>query len=1735
MIRLARIFVWLISSLIFLFLLILLLLQFPSVQTALTGKLTSWLKEETGAVIEIERVAIRFPRSIGLKGIYIEEPEGDTLLYAGSIYTRIRMTALLRNRLHIRSLEIEDLTGNVIREKPDTMFNFQFIADSFKTTSATDDTDQAGLDKNTENGTGSPPDKKKGRPFRIRLNRVILKSINVLFADHHPGIRLRAQLDYLETTLGRSDLLNGKYHAGNTVIRGSKVILTEEEPSVPSPPAKPEVPDMDISLTSLNLQDVSFSHTDPVGNILNIKTDLLTLVPRKFSLRDRLAEASSLHAENLNTSIIISGEGEHRVDDLQEESEKPDNSSGFEFRFPEIMAWTVSVGSLELINSYFRLGERNIPVPTEVFDPGNFSLDNLNLSAENIFAGPDSLRIDLGNLNMLVSEIFRLDDTELDMNLGERAGKIDLKIHTSGSSMDLDLGMDANLLDFALDDLADQTTALVIKNSSIGEDLAFFIPLMNSYYFNWPDTSPLEISSYLTGTLSDMLIDSLRINGPDLFSVFLQGDVSGLPDTDSMFLDLETIEFWSAPGVLFANFPGIQQPQGIGLPEFVLAEGRFRGSLEEFETGMDISSDLGDVELLAELVGKKGQERSFEGKLFTGSLDIAKLLQTDIFQQPLSLDLDFRGNGLEPETMELDAGITIRQLLMMEYAYDDIVLDLALKDSIATLTTAYKDDFLSMDLNTEAGIFKEIITAKSDLLIEYAALHKLGLADGEFFIGTEIDADIILSPVDFFSGRIIVSGTNIAAEDEIYSVPEIEINSDSSGDNYSFELISEFLNAKFHGSFTPVDIPQIITDHISEYFTVSGYASGQDMAEISESPENEDADTNDNLLIPGNNPAGESGDESVINPEDKPEDEQITGPRHFDIELHLFPSEVISRVLLPALEQYDSLSVLINYDSQSQKFSLDAVMDEMQYSGMHLKDFKTKISSGPEKMDFGIFLKSITLNKTSLYDFDLSGRLFDETLDFSFSFKDDEQQDIFLINAMVESTGELYNFRIDPANFILNKQNWEIPEDNMIVLGQEHLRFNNFTLEHDGSMLSIRSPGEEEYDNVTVIALRQFDIRSLTGFADEIIPLRGGILDGDLNIRDIYGETGFTADISVNGLLWSGYEIDMITLQARDAGPGQINILSSLEYDGTTLRASGDYFPGESPAVDMEATMDNFNLQIIEAFAGDQVTNVSGTVTGKINVKGDISGPEITGEINFTGAGFRIVELNVDYFLKDERITFDKHNVRLQDFTLEDSQGRTANLDGGINFGNFENLIFDLNFSTRNFMLMNLPKRRGGMYYGTILMDSDLRIKGSHNNPSVDGRLRLNEESTFTFIIPQTTPEAIGGKGIVEFISPEEDEFFRRIMEREDTEEIRSSIEVMTVNLNIELDSQTELTVIIDEMAGDYLELRGGGVLTFGIDPGGAVNLTGRYDVTGGEYRLSFHDVASRTFSIREGSNIIFTGDPMEAELDITAVHTVRTSGEQLIRSGMRDDQTRTGSSGRQYPFLVSLNMEGELMSPNISFSLDMPPGHRGALDGSLMTRINAINENESELNKQVFALLILGNFIHENPLEAASGPGISSTARSSASQILSQQLNRLSDRYVKGMDISFELESYEVDQEDEVAGRTELQVEVSRNFFNERVRIVVGGNIELEDETHRETRPGEIAGDFTLEYLLTPDGNLILRGFRKKDYGDLIEGELTKTGVSLVFSRSYNKFRELFRREEEETLPEEENNDEQK
>jgi translocation and assembly module TamB len=45
-------------------------------------------------VIELEKIAISFPKSVVIKGLYLEDVQKDTLLYAGEVKVNIGLFAL---------------------------------------------------------------------------------------------------------------------------------------------------------------------------------------------------------------------------------------------------------------------------------------------------------------------------------------------------------------------------------------------------------------------------------------------------------------------------------------------------------------------------------------------------------------------------------------------------------------------------------------------------------------------------------------------------------------------------------------------------------------------------------------------------------------------------------------------------------------------------------------------------------------------------------------------------------------------------------------------------------------------------------------------------------------------------------------------------------------------------------------------------------------------------------------------------------------------------------------------------------------------------------------------------------------------------------------------------------------------------------------------------------------------------------------------------------------------------------------------------------------------------------------------------------------------------------------------------------------------------------------------------------------------------------------------------------
>ena len=105
------------------------------------------------------------------------------------------------------------------------------------------------------------------------------------------------------------------------------------------------------------------------------------------------------------------------------------------------------------------------------------------------------------------------------------------------------------------------------------------------------------------------------------------------------------------------------------------------------------------------------------------------------------------------------------------------------------------------------------------------------------------------------------------------------------------------------------------------------------------------------------------------------------------------------------------------------------------------------------------------------------------------------------------------------------------------------------------------------------------------------------------------------------------------------------------------------------------------------------------------------------------------------------------------------------------------------------------------------------------------------------------------------------------------------------MDIRITATPSADLTIVMDPIAGDRIKANGEGNLRMSYNSEGELDLYGTYRLSRGSYNFTMQDVIVRDFKIREGSKITFTGDPLAADLDITAAYRVNTSLTDLDKS----------------------------------------------------------------------------------------------------------------------------------------------------------------------------------------------------------------------------------------------------------
>jgi translocation and assembly module TamB len=230
------------------------------------------------------------------------------------------------------------------------------------------------------------------------------------------------------------------------------------------------------------------------------------------------------------------------------------------------------------------------------------------------------------------------------------------------------------------------------------------------------------------------------------------------------------------------------------------------------------------------------------------------------------------------------------------------------------------------------------------------------------------------------------------------------------------------------------------------------------------------------------------------------------------------------------------------------------------------------------------------------------------------------------------------------------------------------------------------------------------------------------------------------------------------------------------------------------------------------------------------------------------------------------------------------------------------------------------------------------------------------------------------------------------------------------INVNITVDKNAQFTLIIDKASGDFLSVKGDASINAAITPGGAITLNGSYELHSGTYQLNYNFV-KRKFAIKDGSTISFGGDPVKGtDLDVTAVYTARIPPFDLVENEVTD-QSQLNYYKQSLPFNVDLYMKGQVLTPSLTFDVELPENGVYPISADqvelIQGKLQQVRADTADLNKQVFAALVLGRFVSDDPFTSGASSTYSNMALQSVSTFIGEQLNQAAGKLVKGVDIS--------------------------------------------------------------------------------------------------------------------------------
>jgi translocation and assembly module TamB len=1652
--RAVKIFLKTILWLFISLLVLLILIQTPPVQNFARKKVQAWLQTKLNTRFEIGKVYIGLPSSVIVENIYVEDKAKDTLLYGGRIKANISLFKLIKNEIDIGQLTLEHINANISRTLPDTVYNFQFIIDAF-----------AGESKKDPKTTDTAA-------LKMKLDRLLLNDIRFRYDDTLSGNFWTVKLKHFDTRIETFNPDKLFFDIPSVSVKGLTARMYQYKPlkepdttnKTTSPSAMPV-----INVHRIDLEDIDVDYRNSVSAFYTQTTiGNLEVTPKEFDMAKRRITLDKLILDQANSRILINSQPAEKTlkTAAKETAEKVDEEN-----------WHIVANEIRISKTAVRFDNNTNARQKNAMDYSHLNAGNINLQANDFLVGNDSIAVTV--LNTTIKEQSGLDIQQLKgkfLYTPTGAEASNLLLQTPGTRIQHTLKIQYASLESLKQHIEQLQVQAILPDSYVKtKDILLFVPSLKKQSLFADPAAVFYITADVSGTVGNLKADVLKIQALKHTRIDLSGTIAGLPSMDNIRGNIRINTLRTSREDMAGFLPASLEKQ-LEIPAALSLTGNLEGNIKHAKAALRLQTSSGNVSINGTADNYTDSVAAvYNMEVGTQQLQVGKILRNPTLQN-ISSSFVVQGKGYTVKAADATLKGTIQSVGFKEYTYKNISLNASIKNQKAETTVSLADPNIHFTANATANLGTDSSSFTARVVVDSLKTQPLHLTAKPLIYRGKMNADFTNINPDALNGKLDMVQSLLVTGEKRLQLDTVRIQAIHTSDSNSISLQSDVASASIHGKYKLSEIGTVFQQAIQPYFAIMAA-----------------------------------------------KDTVGTAPYDFSVMLSVADNPAI-KVFVPSIERFQSLRFNSHFTSTN-GWNATAEMPVLVMNTTNIQNLYMQAGTVRDSLIAKTTVARFNLGGTTLYNLSLTTGIANNNIHFITSFDNKQGKEKYRLSGVLQQPQEgAYTFSLD-SNQLLNYQDWTVAGDNSIRISKNDLRVTNFMLNRQFQQFSLKTKGEDRNSPLEAY-FTSFQVSTLAAFVTPDSLDVNGTLDGQVLLRDVMTSPLFSGNLTINNLEFKKDTVGNVSIKANNNTAGIIQTDVTITGRGNHVTLNGDYFikPVNGNDFNFKLSIDTLNMASIEGATLGAITQASGKVTGKFDVTGTTSKPLINGNLHMQNTAFNLAMLNSYYRIDDESVAVNNEGIKFDRFQVKDSANNTATLNGMVYTSDFKSYRFDLGLRANNFRALNTTKKDNKIYYGKLYFSSNMRITGTQQLPVIDGTITIEDKTDLTVVIPQPEPGVAQRKGIVQFVdmdAPENDSLFLQGTASLDSLNT-STLKGLDISANIDLKKEAVFSLVLDQGNGDFIRMQGEGLLNGSIDQSGKITLTGSYELEEGTYELTFNFLR-RKFNIQKGSRIVWAGEPTKADVDITAVYIANTASLDLVKNQLPENITATERNKylQRLPYEVHLIMKGELLQPNITFDVKLPEDKNYVVSNEIVTtvqtRLTQLRQEPSELNKQVFALLLLNRFVTENPFEVSGGLTAESFARQSVSKLLTEQLNQLAADLVHGVDINFNVESEQDYTTGNAQNRTDLNVGLSKRLLNDRLTVTLGSNFELEGPQSQKQDASTIVGNIAVDYRLSKDGRYLLRAYRKNEFEGVIDGYVIETGVGFIITVDYNRFRDIF------------------